>query len=61
MKPTSEFFEETEGIPDALETDDDPAVESAEEYGFVMPSTDVPAPDQTVANQNPGFVEGAHT
>lgn len=54
----SEFFEEDEGIPDALETQDDPVVETADEYGYVEPSTDVPPPDETVVNQNPGFVEG---
>lgn len=55
---SSEFFEEVEGIPDVLETQDDPAVETSEEYGYVMPSLDVPAPDETVSDQNPGFSEG---
>lgn len=37
---------------------EDAEVETAEEYGYVEPSTDVPAPDD-VEDQNPGFVEGA--
>lgn len=38
---------------------EDAEVESAEEYGYVEPSTDVPAPEDDVPDQNPGFVEGA--
>lgn len=60
--PPTEFFEEFEGIPDALETQDDPAVETAEEYGEEVYPTDIPTPDEmlTVQDQNPGFAEGAH-
>ena len=54
----SEFFEDDEGTPDVVETDNDPVVESEEEYGFVMPSLDVPHPDQNVPDQNPGFEKG---
>ena len=57
---SSEFFEEFEGIPDALETNHDPAVESSEEYNYVEPSIAVPAPDDTMPDQNPGFANGAH-
>lgn len=57
----SEFFEEYETIPDTLETNDDPAVETTEEYGYIEPSTDVPMPDQSSSDQNPGFVNGAYT
>ena len=56
----SEFFEEFESIPDALETNYDPAVETSEEYGYVEPSINVPAPDETIEDQNPGFVNGVH-
>ena len=61
MSSVSEFFEDTEGIPDALETQDDPSVETAEEYGHEDHPLDIPPPDQKVSDQNPGFVEGAHT
>jgi len=56
----SEFAQESEGVPDALETQDDPSVETADEYGYVEPTLDVPAPDESVLDQNPGFTEGAH-
>ena len=56
----NEFFEEYEDVLDVLDTSYDPAVETAEEYGYVEPSTDVPAPED-IPDQNPGFVNGAHT
>lgn len=56
----SEFFEEYEGIPAILETDYAPIVETTEEYNYVEPSIDVPPPDDS-DEQNPGFVNGAHT
>jgi hypothetical protein len=56
----SEFFEADEGIPEALETSYEPVVETSEEYGYIEPSTDVPAPDD-ISEQNPGYVNGAHT
>ena len=58
---SNEFFEEYEGIPKVLETNYEPAVETVEEYGYVEPSTDVPPPDDSIKDQNPGFVNGAHT
>jgi hypothetical protein len=51
------------GDEDQVDADlnaEDAEVETAEEYGYVEPSTDVPAPDDDVEDQNPGFVEGAH-
>lgn len=56
----SEFFETHEGIPEALETSYEPVVETSEEYGYIEPSTDVPAPAD-ISDQNPGYVNGAHT
>lgn len=56
----SEFFEEYESIPAILETDYAPIVETTEEYNYVEPSIDVPPPDDS-DEQNPGFVNGAHT
>lgn len=38
---------------------EEPEVESADEYGYVEPSTDVPPPPDM--EQNPGFTEGAHS
>ena len=38
---------------------EEPEVESADEYGYVEPSIDVPPPPDV--EQNPGFVEGAHS
>lgn len=61
MSTPSEYFEKDESIPDVLDTNFDPVVESAEEYGEIEPSTDVPAPDDTDEVQNPDFVNGAHT
>jgi hypothetical protein len=40
---------------------EDAEVETAEEYAYVEPSTDVPAPGDDVPDQNPGFIEGAHS
>ncbi|HPE27628.1 MAG TPA: hypothetical protein PLM10_02060 [Saccharofermentans sp.] len=57
----SEFLEDYEKVTDELETKQAPAVETSEEYGYVEPSTDVPPPDDDVTDQNPGFVNGAHT
>lgn len=57
----SEFFEADENLPDALEINLDPVVESSEEYNYVEPSIAVPAPDDTMSDQNPGYVNGAHT
>ena len=56
--PISEFFESDEGIPDTIETNHDPAVETSEEYGYIEPSIDVPAPDVNLDEQNLGFTEG---
>lgn len=51
-------FEDEFVVEDDL-NDEEPVEESAEEYGYVEPSTDVlPPPDE---EQNPGFVEGAHS
>lgn len=52
-----EFAEDTETVP-ADERNTEPAeVESAEEYGYVEPSTDVPPPPDT-EDQNPGANDG---
>lgn len=56
----SEFLEDYESTTDELEIKHTPVVETSEEYGYIEPSTDVPPPDD-VADQNPGFVDGAHT
>jgi hypothetical protein len=51
-------FEDEFVVEDDL-NDEEPVEESAEEYGYVEPSTDVPPPPDE--EQNPGFVEGAHS
>lgn len=56
----SEFFEADESLPDALEINLDPVVEPSEEYDYVEPSIDIPSPAD-ISDQNPGFVNGAHT
>ena len=53
-----EFGDEEE--VDADLNAEDAEVETAGEYGYEEPSTDVPAPDDGVPDQNPGFIEGAH-
>ena len=50
-------FEDEFVVEDDL-NDEEPFEESAEEYGYVEPSTDVPPPPDE--EQNPGFVEGTH-
>ena len=56
---TEDFeFSDEPDLEDEQNTDE-PVLETAEEYGYVEPSTDVPPPD-VYADQNPGFVEGAH-
>lgn len=61
MTNDSEFDDDSGIIPDDDMNDGMPEVETAEEYGYVEPSTDVPPPDDDVPDQNPGFTEGAHT
>ena len=58
---TSEFFETYEEVLKSSDIHYDPVVETVEEYGYDEPSTDVPPPDDSVENQNPGFVNGDHT
>ena len=53
---TAEFDDEL--IVESDLNSGEPEVESADEYGYIEPSTDVPPPPD--AEQNPGFVEGAH-
>jgi hypothetical protein len=49
--PATEFDDDT----DDEVFDGEPEIESAEEYGYEEPSTDVPAPDD-VEDQNPGYI-----
>lgn len=58
MSETDEYGDD--GIVEDDLNDEDAAEESAGEYGYVEPSTDVPAPGD-LDDQNPGFIEGAHT
>lgn len=57
MSETDEYSDE--GIVEDDLNDEDAVEESAEEYGYTEPPA-VPAPDD-LDDQNPGFVEGAHT
>jgi hypothetical protein len=50
-------FEDEDVVDDDL-NDEEPVVESAEEYGYVEPEP-TPPPDDW-ADQNPGFTEGTH-
>ena len=50
---TTEFDDEL--VVDTDLNNEDPAVESIDDYGYVEPSTDVPPPP--VEEQNPDYVE----
>jgi hypothetical protein len=54
---TTEFDDEL--VVDTDLNSEEPEVESADEYGYIEPSTDVPLPPDK--EQNPGFTEGAHS
>ena len=54
---TTEFGDEL--VVDTDLNNEDPAVESIDDYGYVKPPTDVPPPPDV--EQNPGFTEGAHS
>ncbi len=56
-EPGTEFDDELV-VEDDL-NQEEPVVESAEEYGYIEPSTDVPPPPDE--EQNPGFTEGARS
>lgn len=57
--PMGEFGDE----PDTdTNPDNDPVVETADEYGQEPEPGYAPPPDDAAApDQNPGFIEGAHT
>lgn len=54
MNSVPHEFDDEDVVEDDI-NDEEPAVEPAEEYGYEEPSTDVPAPDENVADQNPGY------
>lgn len=57
MSEATEFGDEL--VVDTDLNNEDPAVESIDDYGHVESSTDVPPPPDV--EQNPGFTEGAHS
>ena len=56
-EPGTEFDDEL--VVDTDLNSEEPEVESADEYGYIEPSTDVPPPPDM--EQNPGFTDGAHS
>jgi hypothetical protein len=53
---TDEFDSDSEVVTDEESNEEYPALETADEYGYEEPSTDVPAPPDD-EDQNPGHSE----